>query len=110
MEEVIKVQFSPPSPYGEVDCQISLPLDLSSRQKKITLQVNGNAPAKYILAYSTSATVGYARIDRQYAVNGHITNVSVDWAKGVKREDYPIINVIGTIDNGIATLYLWRKE
>ena len=110
MNEITRVQFGPLNSFGEVDCHISMPLDLSSRQKEITLQVNGNAPAKYILAYSTSATVGYARMDRQYAVNGHLTNISVDWAKGVKREDYPIINVIGAIDNGTAILYIWRKE
>ena len=110
MNEIIKIQFGPSNSDGEVGCHISLPLDPYGTKKEITLQVNGNAPAKYILAYSTGATVGYARMDRKYAVNGPLTNVSVDWAKGVKREDYQIINVIGTIDNGIATLYLWRKE
>lgn len=72
------------------------------------LKIDGKGAEKYRFDYQDSGTAGYARARGQYAVHGRLTNVSGDWSKDGGPE-HGIISVVGTVDSGIATLYLLKK-
>lgn len=108
MKNIISVKFSEPDTYGEIHSSLEANLSINDKVAYFELSINDNAPAKYRLDYHDAGTTGYAAMNGQYAINGRLTNVSMDWSKA-KPSDFGIINVVGSIDNGVAKLHLWRK-
>lgn len=106
----IDVTLAPPDRYGESVGSFSAQLNIENNVAYFWLRINGQPAQKYHLSYGDAGTVGYARINGQYAIGGKLTNVSIDWSKGVKPTDYAILNMVGTIDKGNARLTVWRKE
>lgn len=105
----IEVTLHPPDQYGESLGSFSSPLSIRENVAYLWLRVNGQPAQKYRLDYGDAGTVGYARMQGQYAIGGRLTNVSMDWSNP-KPTDYAILNMAGTIDNGNARLTVWRKE
>ena len=105
----MKVTFSAPDQYGEIHAKLECELNTREEIAYFELEVNENQTEKYRLDYHDAGTVGYAAGKGQYAVNGRLINMSMDWANS-KPGEIGIINVIGTIDNGFARLHLWRKS
>ncbi len=106
----MKVTFSEPDQNNQVHANIELPLDIKEKSTYVELEINDRPAAKYHFTYQDSGTVGYARMQGQYAIHGTLSNVSMRWDKDDPRENYGIINVIGTIDNGQGKIYLWRNN
>lgn len=106
----MKVKFSDPDQHGQVHANIELALDHKEKSAYVELEINDRPAAKYHLTYQDSGTVGYARMQGQYAIHGTLTNVTMNWAKDDPYENWGIINAIGTIDNGAGKLHLWRNS
>lgn len=106
--EIFNIEFSEPDKYGEIHSRIKLPLSIQEKSAELQISVNGNPAAIYRLNYSDAGTIGYSAMKGKYAVQGRLINVSMDWANP-SPSDYGIINAVGSIDNGQATLHLWRR-
>lgn len=106
---MIVVNFSEPDQYGEIHAYIETPLDMNTEVSYLMLAINDNAPVKYRLDFRDAGTTGYSAMKGRYAVSGRLTNISIDWA-APDSQDFLIINVIGTVDNGQARLHLWKNK
>lgn len=106
----IEVTLAQPDQYGERMGSFSTPLSIENKVAYFWLRINGQPAKKYRLDYGDAGTVGYARMQGQYAIGGKLTNISIDWSKCLNPTDYAILNMIGTIDRGNARLTVWRKE
>lgn len=106
----IEITLAPPDRFGESVGSFSAPLNIENSVAYFWLRINGQPAQKYRLDYGDAGTVGYARMQGQYAIGGKLTNVSIDWSKGLNPTDYAILNMIGTINRGNARLTIWRKE
>ena len=104
-----KIEFSVPDKHGEIHSRLEAPLSIRENLAYFELSINNNPPAKYRLDYGDAGTMGYSAMYGKYAINGKLTNISMDWAKP-KESDIGIIHVIGSIDKGFAKLHLWRKK
>ena len=98
-----QLTFSPPDQYGEISARLVLPLSMKQSEARLMLSINGGEAQPYLLTYADAGTVGYAR---GYAVQGRLTNIG-DWSKGVP--PFAVLNVIGTVTGGEATLMVWKK-
>ena len=99
-----ELTFSDPDPYGEIHARLVLPLSMKQNEVRLMLSINGGEAQPYLLTYADAGTVGYAR---GYAVQGRLTNIG-DWSKGAP--PFALLNVIGTVTGGEATLEVWTKE
>lgn len=104
----IEVTLAQPDQYGERMGGFSASLSIENKVAYFWLLINGQPAQKYRLDYGDAGTVGYARMNGQYAVGGTLTNVSIDW-KNPKPSDFPLLHMIGMIDKGAARLTVWQK-
>ena len=94
---------------------IGLPEDFTLGEDQycyLNLCINGGEPQRFWFKHYDYGTIGYARMQGSYAMGGQLSNVSIDWGTGVKREQFPIIHAIGTWDRNKpkdrnTTLTLW---
>lgn len=103
----ISLRFNSVPNSNEKYCKLQIPLDISKKLVYLLLKVNDNSTATYRFDYSDAGTVGYAAMEGRFAITGILTNISIDWKK-VKPSDFGTIRVNGSINNGIANLYLWK--
>jgi len=97
---------------GEAGVTLSFPLQRNQEESKITLQFNDNEPAIYSLQFHDSGTIWHSAMQGRFAIEGRLSNISLDWKKkeGIQYNDFASLNIIGSIDNGIASVYIWRNE
>ena len=74
-----KFDFSSPDKYNERHAHIECPLNIKQNRGYITLQINGWEPHVYLFEFSDMGTVGYARMQNQWAVGGKMTRIYRDW-------------------------------
>ena len=79
----LEITFSEPDRYGEIHARLQLPLSIDDNEVYIYLRINRKPAEKYFLQYRDAGTVGYARMQGQYAISGKLTNVSADWTNEV---------------------------
>lgn len=101
MNHQFEIQFSEPDTYGEIHARLEIPLCIEQTQTYLNLSINGAPAERYFFTYNDAGTVGYARMQGQYAIDGQLTNVSDDCGN--------VLNVVGTIDKGKAVLQIWKK-
>lgn len=104
------VAFSEPDQYNQIHSSIKLPLSLDEKVVYMDLKINGGEPIRFHFYYSDAGTVGYAAMRGHYAIGGKLSNVSMNWAKPKESDIFRIINAIGRLENGQATLHLWMTK
>lgn len=104
----MNIQFSKPDTYGQIHARLEMKLSLVVKTDYVNLSIDNKPEQRFKFDYKDAGTVGYARMNNQYAVSGRLTNVSKDWGDPTN-SDFGLINVIGHIDNGKAVLNLWRN-
>jgi hypothetical protein len=109
-ENCFDVSFSAPDIYGEIHATLKMPLSIDEHVAYVNLKIDGSEPIRFHLYYGDAGTVGYSRMQGRYAISGRLSNVSMDWANPKEEDVFKIINVIGGLDNGNATLHLWAVK
>ena len=105
----IELQFSKIG-NNEVSSHIKIPLGYDWNKQNseyFMLKINGREPQKYNLIYRDAGTVYHSRMKGRVAVSGELVNVSINCGDPNRQKEFAIINVVGSIDNGIADLYLF---